>query len=82
MLNNMRLVNMYTVHGRIRVNADDLANPSKTVLPVYNQRGEKCETLEGRRCWGVHRDNMAKTKAEAVANRERVYRELFPDLHK
>lgn len=78
----MKLVTMYTVNGRVRVREDHLADKTRDILPMFNQFGERCESSRGLRCYGVHRANLAKTKAEAINNREEIYKEMFPELYK
>ena len=80
----MRLTKMYIAHGGIPgpmwVDADQFAY--RTRLTIYTSRGnrafEKAKTkAEAERLsWGVHRDNLFHTPAEAASNYERIMADM------
>ena len=73
-----KLIAKFTVNGRVLVSQEQWDNPARTILSVFNQKGQRAETIHGRtNMGGVHRENLADSKAKAIANRDAICKELF-----
>ena len=77
----MNLTKMYTQHGPMWVDADQFNMPRRC-LTIYTSRGNKAwekatsKDKRERLSWGVHRDNLFPTLADALANRDRIEAEF------
>lgn len=76
------LMTLYTTHGPLRVSKEQYEKSNRTILTIYNRKGEPyCDwnstgKYKDRIC-GVHRANLFPSKKEALANRDKIYFEMF-----
>lgn len=81
----MNLVKLYTRHGPMHIDTNQLANPNRRILTIYTARGNKlsevaCTTeLREKASFGVHRDNLFASQDLADAASERIFKEMFGD---
>lgn len=74
----MNLLKLYTRHGAIYVDGDQLEG-SRNLLTIYtrngNRKSETARTQEEREraSFGVHRDNLYASKALADAATDRIF---------
>jgi len=75
----MNLIKLFTHHGEARVDAKDLANPNKTIIPMYNRKGERYESWNSDRMQdcGVHKANLYASRKHAKADYDRMFTEMF-----
>lgn len=79
----MKLTKMFTCHGPIYVDADQLAQTGRTCLTIYTARGNRAVDVLGTKAkreavsFGVHRNNLFDTLEAAIANREAIYQSIF-----
>ena len=84
-----KLVKMYSVDGPLYVLQSQLDDLEREIIVAHNRKGERYEGWnvpktrhgEGLRYGCVHRENIAVSRTQAIANREAVYKELFPSLY-
>lgn len=77
----MNLIKLYTIHGAMHVDADQLNN-GRTILRIYTARGNRLadvartEMERERARYGVHRENLYASPALAEA----AYRRMIADM--
>lgn len=80
----MNLVRLFTSHGAIHVDSDQLAR-GRTHLTIYTARGNRLKDVGATRkiredaSYGVHRDNLYASQALADAATERIFKEIYGD---
>jgi hypothetical protein len=85
-LNADKLIKLFTFDSSHLISALNWADISKTLLQSYTKDGERIQDLDtpyyirkrrGNPFYGIiHRDNLATSKKQAIANREAIYQEL------
>lgn len=74
-------IRMFTSHGECIISRREWES-TRIKLPIYTRNGSRktvvARTAEERKqaSYGVHRANLFPTLKEAIANRERIYREM------
>lgn len=77
----MRLVKLYTIHGAMWIDADQLTGP-RTILTIYTRKGNRLSqvaktALERERAsFGVHRDNLFASMEHANAHFDRIHADM------
>lgn len=79
----MKLTKMFTCHGPIYIDADQLEQKWRKCLTIYTARGNRAADVLGTKAkreaasFGVHRNNLFDTLEAAIANREAIYQSIF-----
>ena len=76
------LIKLYTRHGAIWVDSNQLSRQDKTHLSIFTSHGNqlsvvgKTESIRLRASFGVHRSNLFATPELAKSDSDRIYADM------
>lgn len=80
----MNLVQLFTIDGALWIDTKQLNGP-RTCLTIYTRCGNRLKdvgrtlAIRERAMFGVHRDNLFATHDKAIADSDRIMRDIYGD---